>query len=94
MVLWNKKFEKKKFIISPLNDQFIFKDGKFLLGKSDSSNDEFDNLLFVRRDIEEFSIPSNIKIISPFAFDLSEIKKKISFHQVYQKYVKVHLIVV
>ncbi|KAK8843171.1 hypothetical protein M9Y10_025368 [Tritrichomonas musculus] len=55
-------------IISPLNGQFIFKDEKYLLGKTDPNSDEFDNILFVRRDIEEFSIPSNIKVISSFAF--------------------------
>ena len=44
----------KRIIISPLNDQFIFKDDKYLLCKSDIKKDEFDILLFVRRDIEEF----------------------------------------
>ena len=57
-----------KIIISPLNGQFIFKDNKYLLGKSDPSSDEFDALLFARRDIKEFSIPPNIKIISSYAF--------------------------
>ena len=28
-----------------------------LISKSELSNDDFDNLLFVRRDIKEFSIP-------------------------------------
>ena len=32
-------------------------------------NDEFDILLFASRDIEEISIPSNIKIISSYAFE-------------------------
>ena len=45
------------------------KDDKYLIGKSDSNNDEFDNLLFVIRDIKEISIPSNIKIISSYAFE-------------------------
>ncbi|KAK8847259.1 hypothetical protein M9Y10_019845 [Tritrichomonas musculus] len=57
-----------KITISPLNGQFIMKDDKYLLGKSDPNKDEFDILLFVRRDIKEVSIPSNIKIISTCAF--------------------------
>ena len=57
-----------KIIISPLNDRFIFKENKYLLGKSDPNNDEFDILYFASRDIKEISIPSNIKIISSYAF--------------------------
>ena len=65
----------KKIIISPSNDHFIFKDDKYLLGKSDKNSDEFDVLLFVIRELKEFSIPTNIKIISPCAFSESKIKK-------------------
>ena len=57
-----------KIIISPSNDQFIFKEDKYLLGKTNNNNDEFDILLFASRNIEEISIPSNIKIISSSAF--------------------------
>ena len=64
----------KKIIISPSNDQFKFEDDRYLISKSDSNNDEFDTLLFVRRDIEKFSIPSNIKIISSDAFSRSNIE--------------------
>ena len=45
------------------------KDDKYLLYKSDESEDEFDTFLFIRRDIKEFSIPSNIKTISSYAFE-------------------------
>ena len=66
----------RKIIISPSNGQFKFVDDKYLIGKSDENNDEFDTLLFVPRNIEEFSIPSNIKIISSYAFhDCFNIKK-------------------
>ena len=61
--------ELTKITISPLNGQFILKDDKILLGKSDEKNDEFDILLFACRDVEKYSIPSNIKIISSNAFD-------------------------
>ena len=50
----------KKITISPSN-------------KSDINKDEFDILSFVRRDIEEISIPSNIKIIGSCSFDHSNI---------------------
>ena len=58
-----------KIIISPSNGQFKFIDDKYLIGKSDPNKDEFDTLLFASRDIKEISIPSNIKIISSYAFD-------------------------
>ena len=41
-----------KIIISPIQGQFTFKEDKYLLGKSEISKEEFDNLLFVRRDIK------------------------------------------
>ncbi|KAK8852946.1 hypothetical protein M9Y10_017942 [Tritrichomonas musculus] len=65
----------KKIIISPSNGQFVFKDDKYLLGKSDSKSDVFDILLFARRDIEDISIPSNVKIIKPFSFQFSVLKE-------------------
>ena len=52
--------------ISPLNDQFIFKDDKYLFGKSNPNSNVFDTLLFARRDIKEIVIPSSIKIISSY----------------------------
>ena len=65
----------KKIIVSPSNDRFIFKDDKYLLGKSDNKSDEFDTLFFVRRDISEVSLPSNIKIIGSCSFFDSQISK-------------------
>ena len=64
-----------KIIISPSNDQFTFKEDKYLLGKTDPNIDEFDKFLFLRRDIKEISIPSNIKIISSDSFYNSMIEK-------------------
>ena len=57
-----------KILISPSNNQFIFKDDKYLLGKSNINNDKFDVFLFIRRDIEEISLPSNLLIIESFSF--------------------------
>ena len=69
----------KKITISPTNCQFKFIDDKYLIGKSESKNDEFDKLLFVSRDIIEISIPTNIKIISSYAFDGCENLTKVLF---------------
>ena len=66
-----------KIIISPMNGQFIFNEAKNLHCKTDPNNDEFDNFLFVSRDIKEFSLPSNIKIISPYSFNECTILNKI-----------------
>lgn len=53
------------------------KENKYLLGKSDPNNDEFDILLFASRDIEKISIPSNIRIISSYAFNYCLSLKKV-----------------
>ena len=80
----------KKIIISSLNGQFKFIDDKYLLGKSDKNSDEFDNLLFVRRDIEEFSILSNIKIISSCAFQYCQKLTKV---EISKQLGQMHLII-
>ena len=61
-----------KIEISPLNKNFTYFDGKFLLGKSDKKSGNFNVLLFARLDIKKAVIPSNIKIISPSAFENCE----------------------
>ena len=47
----------------------IIKNNLFLLGKSDKSSDEYDVLLFARRDIKNVKIPSYVKVISSYSFD-------------------------
>ena len=68
-----------KIAISPLNNRYTLKGGKYLLGKSDENNDEFDILLFASRDIEEPLIPPNIKIIASFAFHQCKNLRKVEF---------------
>ena len=63
--------------ISPLNDRFMFKEDKSLIGKSDIKSDNFDILHFASRDITKINIPSNIKIISSYAFDHCKKLKEI-----------------
>ena len=75
---WCYKTDKlTNIIISPMNDRFIFKENKYLLGKSDPNIDEFDTLLFACRDIKEIYIPLSIKIISSFVFHMFEKFDKI-----------------
>ena len=52
-----------------------------MIGKSDEKVDEYDNLLFASRVIEEISIPSNIKIISSHAFAKCSHLKKIEIQK-------------
>ncbi|KAK8899929.1 hypothetical protein M9Y10_002252 [Tritrichomonas musculus] len=53
--------------IDPGNQYYSYFDDKFIIGKSDIAND-FDVLIFARRDIVEGTIPPFIKIIGPYAF--------------------------
>ena len=52
----------KKNIISPSNGQFKFVDDRYLITKSEPDNDEFDTLLFVRRDIKKIFIVYQINV--------------------------------
>ena len=63
-----------RIIISPTNGQFIFKDDKYLIGKSNQNDTEFDKLLFVGRDINKICIPRNIKIIGSYSFSESKME--------------------
>ena len=54
--------------IVPSNCHFKLLGDKCLVGKSDENKDEFDVLHFACRHIKQISIPSNIKVISSFAF--------------------------
>lgn len=56
------------------NPHFKYIDNKILLGKSDEKSDDFDVLIFVRRDIKEITIPSSVKQIAPYAFNQSKIE--------------------
>lgn len=60
--------ELKIIDISPKNNNFLFQEDKYLLCKSDNKSANFDILLFSRYDLQEAIIPSNIKIITSYAF--------------------------
>lgn len=55
--------------VNPQNKNFIIYQNDFLLSKSDQRSDNFDIILFARRDIENVVIPSNIKRIASYSFD-------------------------
>ena len=69
----NNTSKLSEILVSKSNNKFKYIDDKYLVGKTDINSDEFDNLLFVRRDADEISIPENIKIIGPFSFQYSNI---------------------
>lgn len=56
--------------LSPNNKNFVYAnlDKNIIIGKSDSKNDDFDTLLFACRNIEQASIPDNIKYIKSYSF--------------------------
>ncbi len=68
-----------KITISPSNGQFKIEEDSYLIGKNESNKDEFDILLFGCRDIEKISVPSNIKVISSFAFNFCQNLTKLEF---------------
>ena len=54
--------------LSKENKNFLMIEDQFLLGKSNEKSDDFDILLFVRRDVNEVKIPSCVKEIDGYAF--------------------------
>lgn len=55
--------------ISPENHNFSWFNEKILLGKTNPSNDDFDVIVFVKRNIRSIEIPSFIKKIGSCAFE-------------------------
>ena len=51
------------------NPRYSYIENQFLVGKSDLENEEYDVLVFARRDIIKATIPPFIKTIGPYAFD-------------------------
>lgn len=70
-----------QFDVDANNKFFINYNNDFILGKSNSSNENFDILVFARRDIKRALIPSNIKIIAPYAFMNCKLLKIIEFEK-------------
>lgn len=62
-------------VIMPNNPRYKNFNDKLVVGKCDIKNEEFDFLVFVSRDVQSIEIPSNIKIIGPYAFTGSQIER-------------------
>lgn len=62
-------FLSKIKIIQNEVENIKYIDNKFLVGKSSKESENFDVLLFARRDISRIVIPPYIRIISPYAFE-------------------------
>ena len=61
----------KLITVMPSNNQLMNIDNKMIVGKSNLMSEEYDNLLFVRRDVKSLIIPSFIKRIGRYAFSES-----------------------
>lgn len=55
----------------PKNEHFIYCDDKMIVGKN---NNEYNVLIFVRRDVKEINIPSFIRKIASYAFSETQIE--------------------
>lgn len=69
--------------LSPNNKNFIYIDNKMLIGKSkkNKDSDEYDLLLFARRDIKSIVIPSFVRIIGAYAFNSCKSLEKVKFSE-------------
>lgn len=61
-------------IVVPSNRNFINLDNKMIVGKSDMKSDNYNVLIFYRRDLNTVTIPSFIEQISSYAFSNSLIE--------------------
>lgn len=65
-------------LISPNNPKYSYFDNKYIIGKSSIYTDEYDDLVFCSRDVENALIPSFIKHIRSCAFSSCKMLTKIS----------------
>ena len=73
---WCKSTSKlTKITIMPNNESYQYIDNKMVIGKDDKKSDNYDVLIFVRRDIEEITIPTFIKRIASYALSETRIQK-------------------
>ena len=60
--------------IDPNNETYINLDNKMIIGKTSESNKEYEELIFVRRDIENLIIPTFIKRICKYSISETSIR--------------------
>lgn len=63
--------------INPNNERYSFFDEKFIIGKSSIEQENYDVLIFCIRNIKKVIIPSFIKIIGPYAFEMCKKLKEV-----------------
>ena len=54
--------------IDPKNSRYSYLDDQLIICKTTETNENYDEIVFGRRDIKEIKVPSFIKIIGPYAF--------------------------
>lgn len=65
--------------VSPKNSLFTVLQNNYLVRKSDKNSENFDIIVFARRDIKKAQIPSSIKYISKYSFDRCNDLESIEF---------------
>lgn len=70
LCIWNSDLVNVK--VSPKNKSFLYLDNKLLIKKTDPNSDEYDCLVFARRDIQNVTIPSFIKSLGPRSFSFCD----------------------
>lgn len=73
--------ELNDMIINPKNEFFVIHENSCLLKKSDILNENYDVLMFARRNIESVTIPSFVTQISSYSFDQCKLLKKVEFSE-------------
>lgn len=57
-----------KVIVNESNPYFKNIDNKYIISKTNKNKDDYDDIIFVQRNIDDFTIPSNIRKIEPCCF--------------------------
>ena len=65
--------------ISKENKNFKYYNDNFIIGKSNPNIDDFDMIIFAKRNLTEIEIPSFIRIIWPYVFYKQENLKTVTF---------------
>ena len=69
----------KQINIMPNNPNFTLYDDKFVLGKSNPQNENFDVLIFANRDLKTALVPNFIRIIGNYSFGRCENLENVEF---------------
>ncbi|KAK8852748.1 hypothetical protein M9Y10_017738 [Tritrichomonas musculus] len=68
--------------VPSLNKNFGSIEGDFIVGKSEEQSNDYDMIVFARKDAIRITIPQNIKKIAPYAFDQCEKLRFVTFDQI------------